>query len=132
MLRRFGLALATGTIALIGLMSRFVRRYRVEGRSMLSAYAPDDRLVVETLTYGRRAPRVGEVVVVRQPGGRGRLDLKRVFAGPGARVTVRGESYVLGKDEWFVVGDNLDESADSRQLGPVRRGDIVGRIWMRY
>jgi len=112
--------------------SRLVRRYEVEGRSMLRAYAPGDRLVVERLTYRLRRPRVGEVVVVRQPGAGGRLDLKRIEAGPGAAVSVRGERYVLGPDEWFVVGDNLDESTDSRRLGPVKTRDIVGRVWFRY
>src|SRR5262245_62176646 len=117
-MRRFFFAALVTKLALIGLAIRPVRRYRVEGRSMLAAYAPDDRLLVETLTYRRRAPRVGEVVVVRQPAGGGRHDLKRIFAAPGAKVVVQGEEYVLGSDEWFVVGDNLAESTDSRQLGP--------------
>jgi hypothetical protein len=31
-----------------------------------------------------------------------------------------------------VLGDNLDESTDSRDLGPVKRQDIAGRVWFRY
>lgn len=111
---------------------RLLRRYVVEGRSMLRAYAPGDHLLVEGLSYRLRAPRVGEVVVVRQQGAGGRLDLKRVAAGPGARVVVRGEPMVLDADEWFLLGDNLDESTDSRQLGPVKRDEIFGRVWFRY
>ena len=109
-----------------------VRRYVVEGRSMLQAYKPGDRLLVEGITYRRRPPRVGEVVVVTQPAAMGRLDLKRIAAGPGAEVTVGGAPDFLGADEWYVVGDNLDESTDSRQLGPVKTKDIVGRVWRRY
>ncbi len=99
---------------------------------MLRAYAPNDRLVVERLTFRLRPPRIGEVVVVRRAGGGGRLDLKRIEAGPGATVRVAGERRVLAADEWYVVGDNLDESTDSRQLGPVKTRDIVGRVWFRY
>lgn len=99
---------------------------------MLRAYAPGDRLIVEALTYRLRSPRVGEVVVVRQAGASGRLGLKRIAAGPGAQVTVRGEEWYLGNDEWFVQGDNLSESTDSRRLGPVSRRDIAGRVWFRY
>jgi signal peptidase I len=106
-----------------------VARYEVEGRSMLRAYAPGERLVVERLSYRLRSPRIGEVVVQRRGG---RLDLKRIAAGPGARVVVRGQDIVLGADEWFVLGDNLAESVDSRQLGPVQTRDIVGRVWFRY
>lgn len=116
-----------------GLVSgRLLRRYVVEGRSMLQAYAPGNRLVVEGVSYRLRPPRIGEVVVVRQPGTNGRLDLKRIAAKPGAEVTVRGATDFLGNDEWYVLGDNLDESTDSRELGPVRTKDIVGRVWFRY
>jgi signal peptidase I len=123
--------LGLGVIAAGLIGGRLVRRYAVEGRSMLRAYAPCDRLVVEGLTYRFRAPRIGEVVVVRQPGA-DRLDLKRIAAGPGAEVTVRGQPDFLGQDEWYVLGDNLDESTDSRDLGPVRTSDIAGRVWFRY
>jgi signal peptidase I len=112
--------------------SRLVRRYAVEGRSMLQAYAPGQRLAVESLTYRLRPPRVAEAVVVRRLGTNGRLDLKRIVAGPGAEVTVRGATDFLGKDEWYLLGDNLDESTDSRELGPVKTEDIVGRVWFRY
>jgi len=74
----------------------------------------------------------GEVVVVRRQGVEGRLDLKRIVAGPGATVTINGEERVLAADEWYVLGDNLNESQDSRTLGPVRTKDIVGRVWLRY
>ena len=109
-----------------------LRRYVVEGESMLRAFEPGDRLVAESVSHRLRRPRVGEVVVVRQPGSNGRDDLKRIAAAPGATVAVRGEPKVLGPDEWFVLGDNLDASTDSRTLGPVRRGDILGRVWFRY
>jgi signal peptidase I len=116
----------------LGLSGRpLLRRYRVEGRSMLRAYAPGDRLLVESLTYRLRRPRVGEVVVVRRPGG-GRLDLKRIAGGPGAAVTLHGEQVTLGPAEWYLLADNLDESTDSRQLGPVPTSDIVGRVWLQY
>lgn len=109
----------------------FLRRYRVEGRSMLRAYAPGDRLVVERLSYRLRRPRLGEAVVVRRAGNV-RLDLKRVAAGPGMRVTMHGEERTLGPEEWFLLGDNLAESSDSRHLGPVVTAEIVGRVWFRY
>jgi signal peptidase I len=128
------LALGFGSLVLIGgvLGGRLVRRHVVEGRSMLQAYAPGQRLVVESLTYRLRPPRVAEAVVVRQPGTNGRLDLKRIVAGPGAEVTVRGAIDFLGKDEWYLLGDNMDESTDSRALGPVKSSDVVGRVWFRY
>jgi signal peptidase I len=132
-MRRFLILLFSLTGIGAGLLSgRIIRRYIVEGRSMLRAFAPGDRLLVEGLTYRLRTPRVGEAVVVHQPGSNGRLDLKRIAAGPGAEVTVAGHPDFLGHDEWYVIGDNTEESTDSRQLGPVKTTDIVGRVWRKY
>lgn len=132
-----GLVLGAGLLALALVSGRIVRRYVVEGRSMLRAYEPGERLVVEGISYRLRQPHVGEAVVVRWPHelvrpGTALVDLKRIAAGPGAEVSVNGQPDFLGRDEWYLVGDNLDESTDSRELGPVRTRHIVGRVWFRY
>jgi signal peptidase I len=131
-IRRLLLPLGVLVAVITAIGAPLLRRYAVEGRSMLRAYAPGDRLLVERLTYRLHEPRVGDAVVVRQPGSDGRLDLKRIAAAPGSRVAVRGEPVILGYHDWFVLGDNLDESTDSRHIGPIKRGDIVGRVWRRY
>jgi len=113
-------------------LMRPVRRYEVAGESMLPSYAPGDRLIAESVSYRLREPRVGEVVIVSQPGSNGRSDLKRIVAAPGEPVQVLGEDRHLTDDEWFVVGDNLGRSTDSRTLGPVRRRDILARVWIQY
>ena len=37
----------------------------------------------------------------------------------------------LGGDEYFVLGDNRNDSIDSRRIGPVSRDIIKGRAWIR-
>ena len=39
---------------------------------------------------------------------------------------------ILAEDAFFVLGDNRDNSNDSRSFGPVHRDYIRGRIWVRY
>lgn len=51
-------------------------------------------------------------------------------------VTTRGHlgtylDVTLGQDEYYVLGDNRASSLDSRSFGPVKRRQVVGRIWIR-
>ena len=43
------------------------------------------------------------------------------------------EPFLLGEDEYFVLGDNRNDSIDSREpeVGAVRREDILGRAVFR-
>jgi signal peptidase I len=43
-----------------------------------------------------------------------------------------GETIVLAADEFFVIGDNVDVSADSRMVGPSRAGTLVGVVDLIY
>ena len=40
---------------------------------------------------------------------------------------------VLGEDEYFVLGDNRNNSSDSRtdMVGNIKRDDIIGKAWVR-
>ena len=40
---------------------------------------------------------------------------------------------LLGADEYFVLGDNRNNSTDSRfeAVGPITGDEIVGRAWLR-
>jgi nickel-type superoxide dismutase maturation protease len=90
------------------------RRVVVEGPSMEPTLEERDRLVV----LRRRRPAAGDIVVVADPRHRGRVLVKRVMAVAG--------------DEIVVEGDNRARSTDSRDFGPVRRRDVVGRAVYRY
>jgi signal peptidase I len=87
---------------------------------MEPAYRAGDRLLVNRLAYRRRAPRVGDAIVIRDPQDRRRLLLKRVAREPDAM----GRIYVLG--------DNAGESRDSRHFDAVERSLIIGKAWRKY
>ena len=44
-----------------------------------------------------------------------------------------GEEIHLGEDEYFVMGDNRNNSTDSRDpsVGNIHREDILGKAWVR-
>lgn len=101
------------------------------------------------------APNRGDIVVFRYPRDPSRDFIKRVVALPGEKVEVRSgivyvndqrleEPYVLEnptysreasevpEDNFFVLGDNRNNSSDSHVWGPVPFDNIIGRAWLTY
>jgi signal peptidase I len=127
----------------------------VVGVGMAPTVADGDYLLVQP--YSASRPKVGDIVVMHDPYDHSRLFVKRVVAGPGQTVLIRnaqvitdgrqldepyiaqeawmestawppsGTSVTMAPDEYFVLGDNRNHSADSRVFGPVHRQDITGR-----
>ena len=86
----------------------------VSGHSMEPALRAGDWVFVIPFSV----PRVGDVVVLRNPRERDELMLKRVER--------------VDDDSVLVSGDNANDSLDSRHFGLVARADIVGRAALRY
>jgi nickel-type superoxide dismutase maturation protease len=96
----------------------------IEGESMSPTLEPGD-LVVGTIP---RAVGVGALVVVDHPWRPDYEMVKRVSAVPGQRVG----DMLLGRDEYWIVGDSEASSTDSRSFGPVVRDGIKGVVRLRY
>jgi signal peptidase I len=105
---------------------------------MLPAIRPGDWLLVNPLV--RAWPRPGAVVAFREPL-TGTLAIKRVAAGPGARVEFGGGFLTLADDEAWLTADADEATAggagfgkpiDSTRYGPVALDDLVGRVFFRY
>jgi signal peptidase I len=157
--RFFKELLQTGLMILViyTLLNLVVPRYLVEGRSMEPNFHDGQRLFVSRLEYIFDEPERGDVVVFRNPKDPNGDDLiKRVIGLPGETVRViEGQvhidgvllqeaylteslrnsldrEWVLGPDEFFVMGDNRNNSNDSFDFGPINRESIVGRALVSY
>ena len=130
----------------------FYQLMLVEGRSMEPTYRSCRLVLIDrrTKTYAAgdvvafRAPKIGRILVKRIaacPGDRIRIAEKKLWvngAGSGlypedVMIEYAGtaaEETVLGPGEYFMLGDNLDESTDSRyeEVGIVREEDLLGRL----
>jgi signal peptidase I len=140
------LAVAAG-LALVARAA--VHIYAIPSASMAPTLEAGDQIVVTP--YFRGAPERGHVIVFESVSVPGELMVKRVIGEPGdlvdsrlGRVRVAGytlpEPYLMHQassgavaaqiipgDSYFVMGDNREDSSDSRSWGVVPRERIVGR-----
>lgn len=136
------------------------QRTVVEGSSMEPTLADGDNLIVDKLSYRFGKPERFDIIVFPYEEGEETYFIKRVIGLPGETVQIdeagtifingeklresygkeviensgmAAEGILLGADEYFVLGDNRNDSMDSRdgRVGTIKEADIVGRAWMR-
>ncbi len=135
------------------------QRTHVSGDSMKNTLNDGDHLIVDKITYRMREPVRYDIIVFPFRYKENTFYIKRIIGLPGETVQIAGgeiyidgeilkESYgrevikdpgiaespiELGEDEYFGLGDNRNESSDSRDpsVGKIRREEIVGRAWLR-
>lgn len=145
-------------VAVTALFDMVIPRSLVDGTSMRPTFEDGERLIVSRLNYLLGDPQRGEIIVFNSinPNEPGVMLIKRVVGLPGETVTIReqrvfingeplNETYifeecrtcadnewVLGPDEYFVMGDNRNVSRDSRYFDAVSRDHIVGDVLFRF
>ncbi len=128
--------------------------FYVEGASMEPNFYQNEYLIIDEISYRFNDPQRGEVIILKNPQDQRAYFIKRIIGLPGETIAIRDgrvyindqkleENYIehfssdthnpitLGPDEYFVMGDNRSNSRDSRQLGPIPRDLIIGRVWLR-
>jgi signal peptidase I len=110
---------------------------RIPSASMCPTLLPGDFILVNRLAFGLHipfihwhttwsAPARGELVVFIAPGME-KCCVKRVVGLPGEQITVEGRQFFVPRGQYFVMGDNRDQSVDSRCFGCVEETRIMGR-----
>jgi signal peptidase I len=90
-----------------------LRLLKVKGHSLEPTYQEGDFVFISKIPFFLAPPRPGDVIAFRQPG-YGTL-IKQI------------EQAEAESDELYVRGTHPD-SVDSRQFGPVRRRDVLGKV----
>ncbi len=148
-------------IAAALLIHNFVgQQIEVSGSSMESTLHNEDHLILEKISYEKGDPKRFDIIVFRPyEDDKKTYYIKRVIGLPGETVQIigsdiyingeilkedygnaliedagiAGEPIKLNRGEYFVLGDNRNNSKDSRNpvVGVVSRKSILGRAWVR-
>jgi len=145
----FGVLIAAGTLQF------GAQGYVVSGSCMQPHLYTGERVIASKLSYLFGAPHRGDIVVFRFPMNPAQLYVKRIIGMPGDTVAIQSgtvfidgrplrEPYVVNTPHgsiggrtvpagsYFVMGDNRDESDDSRYWGDLPRRNIIGRAVACY
>ena len=87
--------------------------FRVSGHSMEPLFKAGQTLLVSSLPYFFNEPKVGDVIVIKDPRD-GKALLKRITK--------------KEKNKFFIAGDNPQSSTDSRTFGPITNDLIGGKV----
>lgn len=128
------------------------------GDSMSPVLSNADKVLVNRIVYNASSPKRGDIIVFKPKGNESsHYYTKRIVGLPGETVQIlenqiyingkkleedykttkigtagiAGEKLKLGGDEYFVMGDNRENSEDSRSadIGAVKRSYIYGKAW---
>jgi signal peptidase I len=147
-------------LVLAGLIVTYVgQRTMVSGSSMENTLSDKDNLIVDKITYRFSDPKRFDIIVFPYQYEKDTYYIKRIIGLPGETIQIidgdilvngevleesygretiessgrAGEPITLGEDEYFVMGDNRNASADSREpdVGNIKKSEIIGRAWVR-
>lgn len=136
------------------------QRTEVSGSSMETTLSDHDNLIVDKITYRFSDPKRFDIIVFPFQYQEDTYYIKRIIGMPGETVQIDGEGNIyingelleesygmetiespgrayepitLAEDEYFVMGDNRNNSSDSRDpsVGNIKRSNIIGRAWIR-
>lgn len=136
------------------------QRTKVIGSSMEPMLMDGDNLIVDKISYRFEEPRRYDIIVFPFRYADKTYYIKRIIGLPGETIYIdsQGNIYIdgeileesygkeqildpgrayepitLGEDEYFVMGDNRNNSSDSRDpvVGNIHRDEFIGKAWMR-
>ena len=136
-------------LLLFWVVNFFTGRFKIDGQSMDPTMQSGEYIIVNKFAYRFGEPERGEIIVLHAPRNPNRDFIKRVIGIPGDTIVIENqtvsvngvvidEPYILApptysgtwtvpEGEYYVLGDNRNNSSDSHQWGFLPEANIVGR-----
>jgi signal peptidase I len=130
----------------------------VDGPSMENTFQTGERILVDKLVYKFGTPQRGDIIIFHPPISSTAPFIKRIIGLPSESVIIKSgtvtviktdgsgiilqepyikespdynyNSGVIPPNEYFVLGDNRNDSEDSHYGWFVSRGEIIGKAWL--
>lgn len=136
--------------------------HQVQGDSMLPNFLSGEYILTDKITYRFNEPKRGDIIVFKAPNNPRKDYIKRIIGLPGETISLKNstiyidekpltETYLepnekitagaylksekaikIEPNQYFVLGDNRDQSQDSRTWGPISQNKIIGRVFFSY
>ena len=141
------------TFFIFWIVHSLVGRYRIDGSSMNPTLFNGQYLIINNISYLLDEPQSGEVIVFRHPQNDLNL-IKRVIGTPGDRIEIKDQevrvndlvlqeeyieapptyngSWDIPEDQYFVLGDNRNNSSDSHSWQFLPEENILGKALVVY
>jgi signal peptidase I len=142
-------------VAVFALLRFTVQSYSVVMSSMEPNFQEGECIMVSKMSYRSSGPQRGDVIVFNPPFDSQFPFIKRVIGLPGETVEIKDEkvfidgipleeeyimelpNYTMSaqeipENEYFVLGDNRNNSNDSHNNWTVPRDNIIGKAWFTY
>lgn len=141
------------TFFIFWIVNSLVGRYRIDGSSMNPTLFDGQYLIIDNISYLLDDPKHGDVIVFHHPQNELNL-IKRVIGLPGDHVEIQNRQVIVNgvvldepyiqaepaysgswdvpEGEYFVLGDNRNNSSDSHAWSYLPEENIIGKAELIY
>lgn len=95
----------------------FFSRFKISGHSMEPVLFEGDSVIVSFIPFFFKSPKIGDIVLFLDNKNNKYL-IKRIKE--------------IDKENYFLIGDNIKDSKDSRYFGYISKKNILGKVILKF
>jgi signal peptidase I len=105
------------------------RVIKIQGNSMYPTLKNNTFAIADKYLHKLFAIQKGDILLLKIDN---KEVVKKIVGFPGETIIIDSNTIELSKDEIYIIGENLSESIDSREYGPVKLSNILGKVVLSF